>query len=186
MREEGMKPYAFLVVLGSILMPLHAANAEDHQKEQDQATSSATAHVLTEGEAIGPQPGQDAGLPQEHNPFAKDREAIREGRRLFVWFNCSGCHGGRAGGGMGPSLRDTEWVYGNKHHDIFNSIHDGRAYGMPAWAPLLPAEQIWKITAYIKSLNTVFEPDPPPRNAVYPDPPPRRDVEGVKAGGGDN
>ena len=56
-----------------------------------------------------------------------------EGRQLFVRFNCSGCHGGRAGGGMGPSLRDVDWIYGNNDAQLFSSITEGRAHGMPSW-----------------------------------------------------
>jgi mono/diheme cytochrome c family protein len=32
---------------------------------------------------------------------------------------------------------------------------------MPAWGHTLPAEHIWKLVAYIKSLRTPREPDKP-------------------------
>ena len=83
------------------------------------------------------------------------------GRRLFVTMNCSGCHGGRAGGGMGPSLRDTDWIYGNSDADIFSSIAQGRAHGMPAWGTRLPLDSIWMLVAYVVSLRTPGEPDAP-------------------------
>jgi cytochrome c(L) len=111
---------------------------------------------------IGPTPGPGADtLAEPRNPFAGDAAAIREGRRLFNWFNCSGCHGDHAGGGMGPSLRDSVWVYGGTDARIFNSIHDGRTKGMPSWGGTLPADQIWKIVAYIRTLRTSREPDRP-------------------------
>jgi cytochrome c oxidase cbb3-type subunit III len=135
------------------------------------------------GHAIGPQPGPDRPLPRVDNPFAGQPNAVVEGRRLFRWFNCEGCHGGHAGGGMGPSLRDATWIYGHGEDDIYDSIAQGRAYGMPAWGTKLPSEQIWKLVAYIRSLDTSAEPDPPPQNRSYPDPPPRRDVRDVGAGG---
>jgi len=75
--------------------------------------------------------------------------------------NCSGCHGGHAGGGMGPSLRDVDWIYGSGDADIFNSIAQGRANGMPAWATRIPEQSIWMLVAYVKSLRTPREPDPP-------------------------
>jgi cytochrome c oxidase cbb3-type subunit 3 len=133
------------------------------------------------GHAVGPQPGADRPLPVATNPFADDPNLPIEGRRLFTWFNCEGCHGGHAGGGMGPSLRDVTWLYGNTEQDIFNSIAEGRAYGMPAWGTKLPAEQIWKLVGYIKSLGTEREPDAPPQNRSYPNPPPRRDLPTVEA-----
>lgn len=134
---------------------------------------------------MGPQPGADHPIDPPQNPYPLEEAVVREGRQLFVDFNCYGCHGGRAGGGMGPSLRDAEWLYGHEEADIFDSIADGRPHGMPAWGTKLPAQQIWKLTAYIKSLNTDLEPSPPPKNPSFPNPPPRRDIPGVTAGGGD-
>jgi cytochrome c oxidase cbb3-type subunit 3 len=85
-----------------------------------------------------------------------------EGRQLFIRFNCSGCHGGRAGGGMGPSLRDVDWLYGSSDAQLFSSIAEGRAHGMPSWHTRLTADQIWKLVTYIKSLRTRNEPQAPP------------------------
>jgi cytochrome c oxidase cbb3-type subunit 3 len=100
-------------------------------------------------------------LPVAANPYADDRTVLPEGRRLFVWYNCAGCHGDHAGGGMGPSLRDSTWIYGGRDADVFASISDGRTKGMPAWGTKLPPDQIWKIVTYIKSMRTPDEPDPP-------------------------
>jgi cytochrome c oxidase cbb3-type subunit 3 len=112
--------------------------------------------------AVGPIPGPEGDPPGMANPFASDRTAIGEGRKLFVNFNCSGCHGGRAGGGMGPSLRDEDWLYGNRDAQIFSSIAEGRAHGMPSWHKQLTPDQTWKLVAYIKSLRTRNEPQAPP------------------------
>ncbi|HTI05113.1 MAG TPA: c-type cytochrome [Gemmatimonadales bacterium] len=107
-----------------------------------------------------PGPGPDT-LAEGTNPYRGDAAAIREGRRLFGWYNCAGCHGDHAGGGMGPSLRDSTWVYGGTDMRIFRSIAEGRTKGMPAWGPKLPPEQIWKLVAYIRTLGTSKEPDKP-------------------------
>lgn len=110
---------------------------------------------------IGPQPGPDRTLARAVNPYSGDRTVLAEGRHLFNWYNCSGCHGDHAGGGMGPSLRDSSWYYGGDEASIFASITEGRQHGMPAWGTKLPRDQIWKIVTYIKSLRTPDEPDPP-------------------------
>jgi cytochrome c oxidase cbb3-type subunit III len=112
--------------------------------------------------AVGPIPGPPGEFPSAPNPYANDRTATAEGRQLFVRFNCSGCHGGRAGGGMGPSLRDVDWIYGNRDAQLFSSIAEGRAHGMPSWQPRMTADQMWKLVTYIKSLRTRNEPQPPP------------------------
>ena len=101
-----------------------------------------------------------------------DPVALQDGRRLFDWYNCSGCHGGHAGGGTGPSLRDPDWLYGNRPDQIYNSISRGRSKGMPAWGTKIPEQQIWELVTYIKSMGTPQEPDPPvePTEEQVPNP----------------
>jgi cytochrome c oxidase cbb3-type subunit III len=110
---------------------------------------------------IGPIPGPVENIAMATNPFAGDRGAVGQGRRLFVSFNCAGCHGDHAGGGMGPSLRDEDWIYGSADAQIFGSIAEGRAHGMPSWYSKLTEDQIWRLVAYIKTLRTSNEPEPP-------------------------
>lgn len=110
---------------------------------------------------VGPVPGaQQMGLGQV-DPYIGNAVAIQDGRRLFVWFNCAGCHGGHGGGGMGPSLRNSVWLYGSRDDQIFDSIAEGRSKGMPAWGSKIPENQIWQLVAYIKSMRTPEEADPP-------------------------
>lgn len=121
---------------------------------------------------VGPIPGTLQPAHYLRNPLATDPVALQDGRRLFNWYNCSGCHGGHAGGGMGPSLRDEVWIYGSRDDQIFDSIAQGRSQGMPAWGSKIPREQIWELVAYIKSMRTPQEPDPPiePADEMVPDP----------------
>lgn len=109
---------------------------------------------------VGPVPGP-AKATKVDNPLANDPQATMNGRTLFVRFNCAGCHGGRGGGGMGPSLRDQSWIYGSGDGDIFDSIAEGRAHGMPAWGTKLQQQQIWELVAYIRSMGTDHEPEAP-------------------------
>ena len=110
---------------------------------------------------VGPVPGGIEPVHTRTNPYAGDPVALQDGRRLFNWYNCSGCHGGHAGGGMGPSLRDRVWLYGDRDDQIFDSIAQGRSNGMPAWGSKIPEDQIWQLVGYIKSMRTPQEPDPP-------------------------
>lgn len=73
---------------------------------------------------------------------------------------------------MGPSLRDTTWLYGSRDDQIFDSIAEGRSKGMPAWGSKIPQDQTWKLVAYIKSMRRPEEPDPPvvPPNEQVPNP----------------
>ncbi|MBN1239389.1 MAG: c-type cytochrome [Gammaproteobacteria bacterium] len=176
-----MKRFALTLPVAVSILTLPACQPQE-TTEAEPAPAGALMDLT--GRVMGTQPGPDRPLIEVDNPYDSTPNVLQEGRRLFVWFNCYGCHGGRAGGGMGPSLRDATWLYGSADQDIFDSIAEGRRYGMPAWGTKLPVEQMWKLTAYIKSLDTPMEPEPPPPNPVYPNPPPRRDIPGVTAGGG--
>lgn len=121
---------------------------------------------------VGPVPGAVQEVHYPANPYNNDPVALQDGRRLFDWYNCSGCHGGHAGGGMGPSLRDPVWLYGDRDDQIFDSIAQGRSEGMPAWGTKIPESQIWELVGYIKSMRTPQEPHPPvePREEEVPNP----------------
>ena len=124
-------------------------------------TSVASGGTSAASTPVGPVPGGIQAVHYHTNPMAGDAVALQDGRRLFNWYNCSGCHGGHAGGGMGPSLRDETWIYGNRDDQIYDSIAQGRANGMPAWGSKIPETQIWELVSYIKSMRTPQEPEPP-------------------------
>ena len=125
------------------------------------APSAAESEAAPVPTAVGPIPGAGTNVNFRTNPFANDPVALQEGRKLFNWYNCSGCHGGHAGGGMGPSLRDKVWLFGDRDDQVFDSIAAGRGHGMPSWATKIPEDQIWKLVAYVKSMRTQDEPEPP-------------------------
>lgn len=134
--------------------------------------SIATSATPNRTSATGPIPGAVQSMNYRINPYSHDPVAQQDGRRLFDWYNCSGCHGGHAGGGMGPSLRDPVWLYGNRDDQIFDSIADGRSNGMPAWGTKIPEAQIWQLVAYIQTMGTPQEPDAPvePAEEIVPNP----------------
>jgi cytochrome c oxidase cbb3-type subunit III len=77
---------------------------------------------------------------------------LSEGKRLFSWYNCSGCHA-NGGGGMGPALMDDKWIYGDSIEAIHASIRDGRPNGMPSFRNHIPDDQIWELAAFVRSLS---------------------------------
>lgn len=155
----------FVFVAASALV-LTAGGCQNVPTAAPAATASPASYT------VGPVPGPPGALHEQTNPLAGDPVALQDGRRLFDWYNCSGCHGGHAGGGMGPSLRDPVWLYGNRDDQIFATISQGRSNGMPAWGSKIPEHQIWELVAYIKSMRTPEEPDPPvePADEQVPDP----------------
>ena len=75
-----------------------------------------------------------------------------EGKRLFAWMNCSGCHA-NGGGGIGPALMDAEWRYGGAPSEIYQTIVSGRPNGMPAFGNRLNTQQVWQLVAYVRSMS---------------------------------
>ncbi len=97
-------------------------------------------------------PGGSVPQAQITNPYNGSAYDIQEGQRLFEWYNCSGCHS-HGGGGIGPPLIKTEWIYGGEPANLFDTIVKGRPNGMPSWGGRIPEYQIWQIVAYVRSLN---------------------------------
>ena len=149
---------ALTAALATCATAMQAATPQPTQESPNAPASSAAANVPTH---VGPIPGPIKGPQDIDNPYKNSPTAATDGRRLFVAMNCSGCHGGHAGGGMGPSLRDADWIYGHQPVDIYDSIAEGRANGMPSWGTLLPPESMWLLVSYIQTLRTDNEPDPP-------------------------
>ncbi len=147
--------FASLVLVGACSDP----------SNNDIAPSSALPTMrIPVGPIPGPKPASAA--PVVPNPYANDPVARQDGRRLFLAMNCYGCHGGHAGGGMGPSLRDPVWIFGKQPQQIFSSIAEGRANGMPAWGTKLSEDEIWKLVSYLESLSTPDEADPPTQPTI--------------------
>lgn len=100
-------------------------------------------------------PGQDHAVGSSGRfgeRFENNAYQMAQGKRLFEWFNCTGCHG-HGGGGSGPALMDDKWIYGGQIANIVASIREGRPNGMPSFRGKIPEEQIWQIAAYVRSLG---------------------------------
>ncbi|PBB52531.1 MULTISPECIES: c-type cytochrome [Mesorhizobium] len=99
-------------------------------------------------------PGGERPSPSDNKAAAFEANAfhLSQGKRLFNWFNCSGCHA-NGGGGMGPALMDEKWIYGSSIESIHATIRDGRPNGMPSFRDRVPDDQIWELAAFVRSLS---------------------------------
>jgi cytochrome c oxidase cbb3-type subunit 3 len=86
------------------------------------------------------------------DPYESNAYQLSEGKRLYTWFNCKGCHAD-GGGGIGPALMDGWWRYGPDRVSVFLSVRGGRPNGMPAFGDRLTAEQIWQLTGYVRTIG---------------------------------
>lgn len=119
------------------------------------------------------EPGMPAGQPPLLSPYQENAYGIAEGKRLFVAFNCNGCHA-HGGGGIGPPLMDEKWIYGYEPDQIYSTIAQGRPDGMPAFGSKVPSQQIWQLVAYVQALGMQVPRDAAPgrdddMNAMEPE-----------------
>jgi cytochrome c oxidase cbb3-type subunit 3 len=100
--------------------------------------------------------GDSAPVLATENPYEGSKEAALAGQKIYLAMNCTTCHAYDGSGNQGPDLTDTRWRYGGLPIQIFNSIHDGRPQGMPAWGDKLTSDQIWKLVTYVESFGGTF------------------------------
>jgi len=92
--------------------------------------------------------------------LVKNKEAVAMGRRIFV-NNCAICHGSDGRGNPGfPNLADNDWLYGGSPEQIVASITNGRQGAMPAFGPMLSAEQLDGLVHYVGVLSGQQSADP--------------------------
>lgn len=85
-------------------------------------------------------------------PDLDDEQRLWRGKQWYVQFNCAGCHAPHGGGGMGPSLSNTTFKYGQEPENIYLTILQGRPLGMPVWGGILPDHIIWDLVAYVRRM----------------------------------
>jgi alcohol dehydrogenase (cytochrome c) len=87
-----------------------------------------------------------------NNPFTGNPTAVAAGGALFN-STCAACHGTGATGGRGPNLTSGRFLHGGSDYEIFTTIRGGVAgTEMPSFSTL-PADDVWRLVTYIKSLN---------------------------------
>lgn len=100
------------------------------------------------------------------NPYTKlyatDPEVAKAGKKKFGYYSCTQCHGGAAGGSIGPSLTDSSWNYAKNATDkgMFETIAGGTNGGMNAWhqvpgknPDLLTTDDILRIIGWVRSIS---------------------------------
>ena len=162
-----------LLALGVLALPLVLGAC---QPRGGDATAALPTDTAAESQLraipLGPAPGGGSDLgTQIRNPYEGDAAAVAQGKQLFLSMNCAYCHMFEGAGLMGPALNGHGWRYGGTPAQIYNSIHDGRPQGMPAWGTRLPADQIWKLVAYVESLGGALPPATPAMAGIAGSPP---------------
>jgi cytochrome c oxidase cbb3-type subunit III len=135
----------------SIIALLAAVACEREARRLNEREPNPPSTFVTQ---VNLQPGPTIVTDTSEGEFDDNAHGTTEGQQLFDQMNCSGCHA-NGGGGMGPPLMDDEWIYGSLPNQIFASIAEGRANGMPSWKYRLNNQQIWQLVAYVRSLSSL-------------------------------
>jgi|KBSSwiStaDraftv2_1062776.scaffolds.fasta_scaffold108853_2 cytochrome c oxidase cbb3-type subunit 3 len=132
------------------LLALGGCQREKRQFQSSPVTESGPMQVRT----TDLQAGQTTPLQPDARRALYENNAynLSEGKRLYQWFNCVGCHA-HGGGDSGPPLIDSAWRYGGEIEQIYATIQQGRPNGMPAFGGKIPEQQIWQIAGYVRSIS---------------------------------
>jgi cytochrome c oxidase cbb3-type subunit 3 len=116
------------------------------------AAQIANGVALTPVHAGGTSSSAPASTLADYARYEQSAYAVAEGKRLYSAFNCVGCHL-HGGGGIGPALMDSIWIYGSRPEQIYSDIVQGRPNGMPSFGGKIPEYQVWELVAYVRSLS---------------------------------
>jgi len=171
-------------LLASACLVLCACEREDRAYRPENVATETEEKIALVPLSPGPSAPVEAksgkGKQYENNAYH-----LSQGKTLFTWFNCVGCHG-NGGGGSGPPLMDDKWVYGGAIENIVATIREGRPNGMPSFRGKIPEDQIWQIAAYVRSMsgNVASDAAPARSDAMHAGPAEnRRSAEPPVSGG---
>ncbi len=135
---------------GAIALGIALSSCKKEERPFTEQPMSGAEKTLQVSELV-PGPGHTTATPVA-NYYEQNAWGMAEGKRLYEFYNCVGCHA-HGGGGMGPPLMDMKWIYGSNPEQIFATIMQGRPNGMPSFRGKIPEEQVWQIAAYVRSLG---------------------------------
>lgn len=78
---------------------------------------------------------------------------LSQGARYFAWYGCGRCHGPNAEGAL--DLADNRSRHGRELDQVFFFIARGHPDRAMRYGDRVPAEQLWQITAYVRSLPSL-------------------------------
>jgi cytochrome c oxidase cbb3-type subunit 3 len=137
----------------ALLVTLLLASACKREKRDFQASAPPESSPPNSLSDLHPAGGATQ-TPVPQNSFDENAYAVSQGQQLFSSFNCVGCHA-HGGGGMGPALMDSKWLYGSTPQQIFASIVEGRPNGMPSFRGKIVDAQVWQLVAYVRSVGAL-------------------------------
>jgi len=145
-RTPGVGVIASMVLAGAAAI---AGCQREARPFRELPAASARSQAASETPLYAGSPSPPTGTT---SPFQENAWGLSEGKRLFVAYNCVGCHA-QGGGAIGPPLMDNQWIYGFEAKNIYESIVQGRPDGMPSFRNKIPEYQVWQLVAYVQSMS---------------------------------
>src|SRR5512134_3184552 len=142
---------ASALVLAALALAAGACEREERDSRSTPLAEAAPAAISLSNLYPGRPPSPPSPSPQRAE-YEGNAYHVSEGKRLFEWFNCSGCHA-QGGGDIGPPLIDDQWIYGGEIENIYATIVQGRPNGMPSFRNKIPEQQVWQIAAYVRAMS---------------------------------
>jgi mono/diheme cytochrome c family protein len=117
---------------------------------------------------------------QLKSPYQDFATYAEEGHKQFLRPGCNECHGGTGGGGICPPLTSGVWFWGASDDTLFRLVTLGSqqlqkdgyprlgqggigAIPMPPMGPAIKtSDDLWKIIAWVRSINPPGHQLPPP------------------------
>lgn len=92
----------------------------------------------------------------DRDPFEalrEDPDAMAQAAEVYAQ-TCAACHGPEGGGLIGPNLTDGHYLHGKDAKQVHEIIATGVVEkGMPGWEPVLGAEKVNQLTAFVVAMQ---------------------------------
>jgi len=172
------KRYALLILvpLAFGVMRMPSAHAAEGQPAPSEATPSGEkgGTCCKAGDTMPPtELVKQVPKGQLHSPYPDYAKLAKDDPDLVKEFRlpgCNECHGGTGGGGICPAVTQGVWFWGNTDDVLFRLVTLGSVdlekegytrltYGTvhapmpPMGAAIKTSDQLWKIIAFIRSIN---------------------------------
>lgn len=118
--------------------------------------------------ASAPQGGTD--LTAQIEALKGNTTALAAGKAVYDG-KCLACHADKGQGLVGPNLTDKFWIHGDgKAAAVAKVVAEGVAdKGMPPWGPVLTADDLVHVSAYVISLRGTNVPGKEPQGSEVND-----------------
>jgi len=141
-------------VIGTGQLQMEAYHAEMALAEAQQAERAAARGAVGDDELLA---------------MASDGAKVDAGKAEYTTY-CVACHGMSGEGGIGPNLTDDHWLHGAKPTEILKVISEGvPSKGMASWGPVLGADKVEKLTAFVITLKGKNVPGKAPEGMLVSD-----------------